>query len=195
MNVQPPLVLSPGSTHFNGVSLPDAPFEELLDESTKTPEPPVDEGSMLQGTLQLAPKESSLLKMTSAPQTHAHNRPTSTEESSFSKMRSMLAQQMGVSQPVENVDGSDAHSSKKGHKSAPAPAPPRRDVQTALSANRHSYSSSTSSLSSNQSERVAGSHDVRSSVEVQKQISNQLESPSHNYQHTGNPSPFVPTHW
>ena len=60
-----------------------------------------------------------------------------------------------------------------------APPPPRRAPQTALSAapdslgaqNRYSYSSSTSSLSSGYSERVAGSVDIPLATQQQQQVS------------------------
>lgn len=59
-----------------------------------------------------------------------------------------------------------------------APPPPRRAPQTALSSapdslaaqNRYSYSSSTSSLSSSYSERVAGSVDVPLATHTQQQV-------------------------
>ena len=96
-------------------------------------------------------------------------------------------------------------------KSGLPPPVPRRAVGTSLSTgrqelgvNRHSLSSSTSSLSSNYSERTTGSYDIRASGEVQpstlaalqgkpcEQVSGTLSPPS-NPPTPNSPTPNSPT--
>lgn len=116
-----------------------------------------------------------------------HNHDIGMGSSNFSKMRSLLALQLAGGS-IDLEDGEDAsptqsppHSPVVSHKEVVgAPLPPRRGPQTHAAGNRHSYSSSTSSLSSNQSDvRVSGSHDFRSSVEVPlaTQLNQQAASP------------------
>lgn len=121
---------------------PHPPVESLppVEDTSKTPEPTVN----------------------ATPTSNSKPHPDSAS-SNFARMKSLLAQQMGISGEGE-VDGSDHSPSvspvveHRNPKTAPPP-PKRGGTQTSLAPNRHSPSSSTSSLSSNQSERVPGSHD------------------------------------
>ena len=203
----PPKV-SPSAV-FNGTSAtPNDPLGDLSDENTKTPEPPV-EGDVINSEIpppvlekpnRASHDEITMLKMTATPPPEPCPRPNSEDVpgfSNFSKMRDMLAMNMGISQ--SSTDAGEAQTSEESSKGSCSPShspmvqrrqpkpmagppPPRRGPQTALTpnTNRHSLSSSTSSLSSNQSERVAGSHDVRGSVEVplatQQHLMNQVAS-------------------
>jgi hypothetical protein len=101
--------------------------------------------------------------------------------SNFAKMKNMLAMNMGIStEGQEVIEDTDSHSPIQSpvtqRKAVKAPPPPKRGSQTAVGANRNSLSSSSSSLSSNQSERVQGSYDVRKSVEVPMATQQQLAS-------------------
>ena len=154
----PSLIAPSGPTqsqHFNHlestVSEPHPPTHPL---PPAEPLPPVEDVSKTPEPTMNAPP-------TRDPEPHPHSNEVAS--SNFARMKSLLAQQMGISGEVD-TDGSD-HSpsvSPMVERRSPKPAPPppkRGGTQTSLAPNRHSLSSSTSSLSSNQSERVPGSHD------------------------------------
>lgn len=140
----------PPSQQFNGVGVASPPLPP--EDTSKTPEPPVE-----------TPHPP--IKATHPPVKHENS------SSNFAKMKSMLAQQMGITttdggSEVNEINEFASESPGVQHGVAKAPPPPKRGAQTTPGANRNSFSSSTSSLSSNQSERVQGSHDLRGSVEV-----------------------------
>lgn len=167
-----PSSVVPPSAQFNGMVASAEPPEEVMEEdSCKTPEPPV-----------------------AKPPPHSEEAPpTSTSGSSFAKMRNMLAQQMGVSTDKGGeVKGngnvhSPSHSPVVQHKGKPGAAPPlpKRGTQSSLIPNKHSPSSSTSSVSSSQSERVPGSHDLRGSVEVPIATQQQIMTGAPHHSHRG----------
>ena len=117
-------------------------------------------------------------------------------ESSLNKMKNMQRGTGHSAESLENSTESETSTSKpnsrspshspqihrKGQRGAvAAPPPPRRAPQTSLTAmqtgqNRHSLSSSTSSLSSNFSERTTGSYDVGVS-RLQGEMIAQQEAP------------------
>lgn len=165
-------VTFPSATQFNGVvSGPPDAGELANEDANKTPEPPVathpsstahvDKPSTATQDLASIKPHPQVVPAIDSPNTSAN----------FAKMRSRLAQQMGLS--AEAGDDIDNGSSDRGSHSpshspvvqrraakAAAPPPPKREKSTTLVPNRHSISSSTSS---NQSPR---SHDQRRSVDV-----------------------------
>ncbi len=173
-----PPAMSP-SAQFNGVGVAD---DHLVEDSTKTPEPPVETHPPPVVPVSKPYEQEGVAPNKPHPPTE--NASSAGEGgggcSSFAKMRSMLAQQMGLTNHSDVGDfGQDSSDGPSPSQSpvvqrrdaaksavAPPPPPPKRGAGQAAAANRHSYSSSTSSLSSNQSERVPGSHDMRRSVDV-----------------------------
>ena len=139
-NIPPAAEPAPPSQQYNGVGgalpLEDLPPEQdpPPEDTSKTPEPTVE-------TIPPTPPPKS--EMGSA---------------NFARMKSLLEQNMGISTEGQEVTERSPSSTpspvvqRRAQKAAPPP--PKRGPQTSLGVNRHSYSSSTSSLSSNQSERV-----------------------------------------
>lgn len=179
----PSPVTLPSATQFNGMGVAGNPPDsgvpasnDVSEDANKTPEPPVTTPPSSTAPVcktveaQVIPTKPQEGSGIDSPNTHAN----------FAKMRSRLAHQMGLSSETDLAgdDMSNGSSDRASHSpsqspvvqrraaKAPAPPPPKRGAATSLAPNRHSLSSSTSSLSSNQSERIPGSHDQRGSVEV-----------------------------
>lgn len=149
-----PVTLPPAAAppQLNGMGV--ASEEPPCEDTAKTPEPPAPE---VTAPLQGPPSSKPL----PPPQGNSVESPGPGAGSNFAKMRRMLAKQMGLSAEAEGVDGSGSERASQSPSTSPvhrtantaAPPPPKRGgTQTSLTApNRHSFSSSTSSLSSNPS--------------------------------------------
>ena len=186
----------PPSAQFNGVGVAGGRADnDIIEDTSKTPEPPMESKLPPELPPEL-PTESKLPPPANegvAPKPHPPVEHVNSP-SNFARMRSILAQQMGLTNDSDvgdlGQDSSDGPSPspspliqhRDAKSAAGAPPPPKRGAGQAAAANRHSYSSSTSSLSSNQSERVPASQDLRRSVEVpiaaQQQLPNQGEAAS-----------------